>query len=80
MSSDPFLEIDGIRTEPEAVNWALNAAGVERWLACWPSSPHSNGRSWVSELGLAWPMHGRTGNGWVGRQPRPFGRGPSRTG
>ena len=26
----------------------------------------------MSELGLAWPMHGRTGNGWVGRQPRPL--------
>jgi hypothetical protein len=23
-------------------------------------------------LGLAWPMRGRTGNGWVGRQPRPY--------
>ena len=31
----------------------------------------SNGRSWVKELGLAWLMRGRTGNGWVGRQPRP---------
>jgi hypothetical protein len=25
-----------------------------------------------NELGLAWPMHGRTGNGWVDRQPRPY--------
>ena len=26
----------------------------------------------VNEPGLAWPMRGRTGNGWVGRQPRPY--------
>ena len=32
----------------------------------------SNGRSCGNELGLAWPMRGRTGNGWVGRQPRPY--------
>ena len=26
----------------------------------------------VSELGLAWPTHGRTGKGWGGQQRRPY--------
>ena len=38
---------------------------------CWPSSPSSKERFCGNELGLAWPMPGRTANGWAGRQPRP---------
>ena len=36
------------------------------------SSPSSKERFCGNELGLAWPMRGRTGNGWAGRQPRPY--------
>ena len=36
----------------------LTTPRVERWPACWPSSPHSNGRSWANGLGLAWPKPG----------------------
>ena len=32
---------------------------------------NSNGRSWVSELGLDWPMPGRTANVWAGQQRQP---------
>lgn len=35
------------------------------------SSPSSNGRSCVNGPELAWRMRARTGNGWVGQQPRP---------
>jgi hypothetical protein len=37
----------------------------------------SNGRFCGNELGLAWPMLGRMGNGWGGRQPRPLTLGKS---
>ena len=30
------------------------------------------GKSCGNELGPAWHMRGRMGNGWVGRRPRPF--------
>ena len=36
----------------------------------WPYSPHSNGRSSVSELAPAWPTPGRTASVWAGRQRR----------
>ena len=35
---------------------------------------NSNGRSWVSELGLDWPTPGRTANAWAGQQPPPCTR------
>src|SRR5437868_8450985 len=44
---------------------------VERWRGCWPSSPHSNGRSCVNELAPDWPTPGRTANVWVGQQRQP---------
>jgi predicted site-specific integrase-resolvase len=36
----------------------LTTPAVEQWRGCWLSSPHSNGRSWVNGLGLAWPKPG----------------------
>jgi hypothetical protein len=55
----------------------LTTLPVERWPASLRFLLSSKGRFCGNELGQAWLMRGKTGNGWVGRRRRPYMLGKS---
>src|ERR1044072_7599003 len=56
------MHVSAIDTPARAVD--LTTPAGRAMAGYWPSSQHSNGRFWVSELAPDWPTPGRTASVW----------------